>query len=261
VLQWVNQFAYEGLLVVSLLNVRHTTLVPSFMFALGPLPLVLYTVIGEEWGSFWCFSASLMCVLYLLEPWMLRRFFSEGGPRFAGILFVGGRYAPEGAGFGGDDGESAHGVAGDRTKELSLVDSDASGTSWLLQIRNDVRELFRALTVQEEMHKFFGRGSGDVSGLVQPVALVDAQTIGWPNSAESDEARLCQSSPRSLSSLSAPQHDQEMGCMRIEGGCFVSKRFAESDSQGGIRAAQEPQHLTVPVEGVTNQTSASSLLS
>merc|ERR1711974_319076 len=31
-----------------------------------------YFVIGGEWGSFWCFSASLACVAYPFEPWVLK---------------------------------------------------------------------------------------------------------------------------------------------------------------------------------------------
>eukprot|EP00929_Paragymnodinium_shiwhaense_P027841 TRINITY_DN16253_c0_g1_i2.p1 TRINITY_DN16253_c0_g1~~TRINITY_DN16253_c0_g1_i2.p1 ORF type:complete len:296 (-),score=30.40 TRINITY_DN16253_c0_g1_i2:549-1436(-) len=52
---------------------------PSFVvwiyLILAPLCAAIEIVrLGTEWGSFWCFEASVFCVLYLFEPCLLRRF-------------------------------------------------------------------------------------------------------------------------------------------------------------------------------------------
>jgi len=51
---------------------------PSYMpFALNVLAFgatALYVWAGDEWGSVWCWLASCLCVLYLVEPMLFQRF-------------------------------------------------------------------------------------------------------------------------------------------------------------------------------------------
>jgi hypothetical protein len=41
-----------------------------FMLTSGPLIVVMFFLCGYEFGSFWCFSASVMCIYYYIEPWV-----------------------------------------------------------------------------------------------------------------------------------------------------------------------------------------------
>lgn len=47
---------------------------PCVLNALSFVTLALYAFVGNEWGSVWCWLASCMCVMYLVEPWLFRRF-------------------------------------------------------------------------------------------------------------------------------------------------------------------------------------------
>jgi len=87
-LVFLNVCVYDGLLCTSLAMTRHVTVVPAGLAAVGFLPVLLFAVMGDEWGSFWCFSASLLCVLYLIEPLILEHHFVDRAPRFGGLLPV-----------------------------------------------------------------------------------------------------------------------------------------------------------------------------
>jgi len=63
---------YCGFITISLVEVKFESVALGGFFAIYSLPPVLYLFIGNEWGSFWCFSASLICPFYLLEPTLLR---------------------------------------------------------------------------------------------------------------------------------------------------------------------------------------------
>lgn len=61
------------------------TLVP---FAFGFIwwhPPLLYLIMGDEWASFWCFGSSLLCFVYLVEPFLLKTLEWEPTP-FAHIV-------------------------------------------------------------------------------------------------------------------------------------------------------------------------------
>ena len=58
---------------------------------------VLILVLGREWGSFWCFQASLLGLVALVEPWLFERLgeldFFDRAPAKAGK--AGGRLEAE----------------------------------------------------------------------------------------------------------------------------------------------------------------------
>merc|ERR1712159_362518 len=47
---------------------------PISLNILALFTVVLYLCLGDEWGSVWCWLASCLCVLYLFEPMLFRRF-------------------------------------------------------------------------------------------------------------------------------------------------------------------------------------------
>eukprot|EP00927_Polykrikos_kofoidii_P065803 TRINITY_DN6151_c0_g1_i1.p1 TRINITY_DN6151_c0_g1~~TRINITY_DN6151_c0_g1_i1.p1 ORF type:complete len:359 (-),score=27.91 TRINITY_DN6151_c0_g1_i1:901-1932(-) len=63
---------YIMLCLPPLAIVGRFTIAPVWLVGLYWLPAVLHIVIGDEWGSFWCFTASLGCFLYVFEPMVLR---------------------------------------------------------------------------------------------------------------------------------------------------------------------------------------------
>jgi len=72
---WTLKFAACGL-YLSIVGSFNLLARPSFAFAaislLGvPSVLLLYLLVGDEWGSVWCWLASMSCVIYLFEPWLI----------------------------------------------------------------------------------------------------------------------------------------------------------------------------------------------
>lgn len=65
--------SYISCVALAMLHVRKHGTVAMGLVTVWWCPPIAYLVIGDEWGSFWCFSASVMCVLYLFEPCILRR--------------------------------------------------------------------------------------------------------------------------------------------------------------------------------------------
>lgn len=49
-----------------------------FLAAVGVNAQVLIVFLGPEWGSFWCFQASLLCVVALSEPYLFKKFGNLG---------------------------------------------------------------------------------------------------------------------------------------------------------------------------------------
>lgn len=68
---------YQLLVVVPIITVRHRTLAHFGLVLVGATPPFLYVVLGDEWGSFWCFWASLMCFVNLFEQILLDLFLPE----------------------------------------------------------------------------------------------------------------------------------------------------------------------------------------
>ena len=52
---------------------RPSYVLPCLAFV-GLNAAILILILGREWGSFWCFQASLLGLVALLEPWLFERF-------------------------------------------------------------------------------------------------------------------------------------------------------------------------------------------
>lgn len=46
------------------------SLLPPLFGLSSLLAAVLFFLLGEEWGSVWCWASSVLCVAYLIEPWL-----------------------------------------------------------------------------------------------------------------------------------------------------------------------------------------------
>lgn len=55
-----------------------TTLSPWLFIWCGGCAAVFMGTIGAEWGSFWCFQASTLCFLFILEPTIVAAFLKAG---------------------------------------------------------------------------------------------------------------------------------------------------------------------------------------
>lgn len=72
-LMGAHGLVYISCVALAMLHVRKHGSVAIGLVTVWWCPPIAYLVIGDEWGSFWCFSASVMCVFYLFEPCLLRR--------------------------------------------------------------------------------------------------------------------------------------------------------------------------------------------
>jgi len=143
---------------------RHT-MAPLFILCTFWLPVALQVAIGNEWGSFWCFTASLACFLYPFEPMLLRLQERQA------LLKPGGVARTSRASRVGDS--EATWIL-DRLRK-GLSGCEACGSSRLLQWLADVLDLLSA-TVNDDatafayLHPFMG-SSGTTSA-------TPAETVG-----------------------------------------------------------------------------------
>ncbi|CAJ1343446.1 unnamed protein product [Effrenium voratum] len=68
-----NLFLYAICSVGGFMSLRPSFVLPT-LAVVGVSAEVLILFLGREWGSFWCFQASLLVVLALIEPWLFKRF-------------------------------------------------------------------------------------------------------------------------------------------------------------------------------------------
>ena len=75
-----NLMLYFGASIGGFMSYRPSYVLPV-LACIGLNAAMLVLVLGREWGSFWCFQASLLGLVAILEPWLFEHF---GEYRFFG---------------------------------------------------------------------------------------------------------------------------------------------------------------------------------